>query len=178
MRLEYLILILIIIPFTVTGDDLDLKEANVTGVKYTQLEDGSYNFDVTLYHDDDGEAPNYADSWEVESMNGTLLGTRVLAHSHGTVEFTRSANIGIPEDIDELVIRGHDQIHGYGGQVILVKISTNERILYDQGAEMMNFTDKIFSEIESPISDQNEAIISQIYIFSIFIFVYIKKIDN
>ncbi|MDY7081337.1 MAG: hypothetical protein SXQ77_02765, partial [Halobacteria archaeon] len=42
-------------------DDLDLREANVVGVSF-DVEDDVYNFDVTLYHDDDGES-GYANWW-------------------------------------------------------------------------------------------------------------------
>jgi hypothetical protein len=36
---------------TVSSDDLDLREANVTEVSVTDDGDGTYRFSVTLYHD-------------------------------------------------------------------------------------------------------------------------------
>ena len=49
---------------------LDLREANVTGVAVTNSGGQDYRFDVTLYHDDDGE-DGYADWWQVETLAGT-----------------------------------------------------------------------------------------------------------
>ena len=90
---------------------LDLREANVTDVEVERDGAGRYRFDVTLYHDDDGE-DGYANWWQVETLAGKRLGRRELLHAHGTQEFTRSATIEIPEGIDRVVVRGHDQIHG------------------------------------------------------------------
>jgi hypothetical protein len=51
-----------------SGDtDLDLREANVVDVAF-EGSGGSYRFDVTLYHDDDGES-GYADWWQVETLD-------------------------------------------------------------------------------------------------------------
>ncbi|MEF8853286.1 MAG: hypothetical protein V5A28_12860, partial [Haloarculaceae archaeon] len=67
--------------------DLDLREANVVGVAFAGG-DGTYDFDVTLYHDDDGE-DGYANWWQVESLDGAQLGRRTLLHAHSTDPFTR-----------------------------------------------------------------------------------------
>lgn len=48
-----------------------------------------------------------------------------------------------------MVIRGHDQNYGFGGQVALVKISTNEIYFIDQGEEVMDFSEYIFDELSS-----------------------------
>jgi hypothetical protein len=47
-----LILILIVTP--VSSSNIDLREANVVKVDYKLIEGTEYNFDVTLFHDDDG----------------------------------------------------------------------------------------------------------------------------
>jgi hypothetical protein len=60
--------------------DLDLREANVVGVAVAR-EGGAVSFDVTLHHDDDGE-DGHANWWQVERLDGTRLGRRVLAHPH------------------------------------------------------------------------------------------------
>jgi hypothetical protein len=117
---------------TTTGDgDLDLREANVTAVAVEAVE-GGYRFDVTLYHDDDGE-DGYANWWQVESRSGDRLGRRELLHAHGTREFTRSATV----DLDEpcVVVRGHDQTHGYGGRAMLVNVETGATRAVDQGSD-------------------------------------------
>jgi hypothetical protein len=109
-----------------TQDQLDLREANVTNVVIEHLGEGRIRFDVTLLHDDDGEAPSYADRWEVVDADGDLLGERILTHSHGTQPFTRSAILHIEVDLSVVHVRGHDMLHGYGGQSMSVDLSTGE----------------------------------------------------
>lgn len=106
--------------------DLDMREANVLAVEFEQLEDGRYRFDVTLIHDDDGEAPEYADGWQVESEDGALLGQRSLTHAHGNQPFTRSLTIEIPAGIAIVIVRGHDMQHAFGGQSMRVNLQTGE----------------------------------------------------
>lgn len=123
-----------------TGEELDLVEANVTGVDYSRTEtDGAYRFSVTLYHDDSGE-DGYANWWQVETLNGEQLGRRELLHAHGTREFTRSETIQIPEGNQYVVVRGHDETHGYGGRAFIVDIDSDEREPVNQGSEPENFS--------------------------------------
>ncbi|WP_336034926.1 hypothetical protein [Halobacterium yunchengense] len=124
---------------TATADgeaDLDLREANVTGVAVERT-DGGVRFDVTLYHDDDGE-DGYANWWQVESLGGDRLGRRDLAHAHGTREFTRSATVDVG-DATCVVVRGHDQTHEYGGQVALVDVASGTVRFGRQGPEPESF---------------------------------------
>jgi hypothetical protein len=118
------------------GADLDLREANVTAVTVEETADG-HRFDVTLYHDDGGE-DGYANWWQVETLDGTRLGRRELLHAHGTQEFTRSTTV----DIDEpcVVVRGHDQTHGYGGRAMLVNAATGATRAADQGSDPREFS--------------------------------------
>jgi hypothetical protein len=106
-------------PTATESPDLDLREANVVGVAVESVGDGEYRFDVTLYHDDEGE-DGYANWWQVETRAGERLGRRELAHAHGTREFTRSATVAVPDDAWPVVVRGHDRTHGYGGRAALV----------------------------------------------------------
>jgi hypothetical protein len=122
------------------GTELDLLEANVTGVAVEAGSDG-YRFDVTLFHDDDGEA-GYADWWQVETRTGDRLGRRELLHPHGTREFTRSETIAIPEGTDCVVVRGHDQTHGYGGLAVLVTPATGATRTVRQGSEPVSMADE------------------------------------
>jgi hypothetical protein len=108
------------------GAELDLREANVLAVSFEALGDASFRFDVTLLHDDDGEAPSYADSWQVWDAEGNMLGERVLTHSHGSQPFTRSATITIPANVTTVFIRGHDMEHGHGGQSMQVDLESGE----------------------------------------------------
>ena len=127
----------ILLTGAATASELDLREANVTGVAL-QPADGGYRFAVTLHHDDDGEA-GYADWWQVETLQGRQLGRRELAHPHGTRPFTRSATIHVPEGVRFVVVRGHDQEHGYGGRVAVVELATGAVEGIRQGPEPRDF---------------------------------------
>ena len=96
------------------------------GVEFEVLENDQYRFDVTLIHDDDGESPRYADRWVVEDLYGNQLGERILLHAHGNLPFTRSATLEIPEGIETVVIRGHDQLHGFGGQSLELNLQSGQ----------------------------------------------------
>lgn len=95
-------------------------------VQYELVDQNTYRFDVTLVHDDDGEAPSFADRWVVEDEDGYALGDRMLLHAHGSQPFTRSATIEIPSDVKVVIVRGHDQLHGFGGQAIVLNLETGE----------------------------------------------------
>ena len=116
------------------SSELDLREANVTGVSVAAGSGSTVEFDVTLFHDDEGE-DGYANWWQVETRDGERLGRRELLHAHGTREFTRSAEIEVPEGVDCVVVRGHDQTHGYGGQAALVTVGTGTVRFVGQGSE-------------------------------------------
>lgn len=111
---------------TETEAALELDYANVVAVEFEQLDDQRYRFEVTLHHDDEGEAPAYADAWQVEDLDGNVLGVRELLHSHGTRPFTRSKVIDIPAGVESVIVRGHDQTHGFGGQIMRVNLQTGE----------------------------------------------------
>ena len=115
------------------SSELDLSEANVVGVEFEER-DGAQQFDVTLHHDDDGE-DGYANWWQVETTDGERLGRRELLHAHGTREFTRSETVSVPESVTRVVVRGHDQTHGYGGQAMVVDLTTDQTRAVRQGEE-------------------------------------------
>jgi hypothetical protein len=97
-------------------------EVDVVGVKVTKAGGDVYRFDVTLRHADEGWE-HYADRWEVVSLDGGKLGQRVLAHPHVDEQpFTRSASITIPAGTTEVIVRGHDLVHGYGGTEMRVSL--------------------------------------------------------
>lgn len=119
------------------SSELDLQEANVIGVELTAAEPG-YEFTVTLHHDDDGE-DGYANWWQVETLDSLELGRRELAHPHSNQPFTRSGTVEVPDDVDCVIVRGHDQTHGYGGQAMLVTVESNATRAVDQGPEPDSF---------------------------------------
>jgi hypothetical protein len=110
----------------------DLREANVVGVA-VESASGGHRFDVTLIHDDDGE-DGYANWWVVEALDGTELGRRELLHPHGTREFTRSTTVDL-RDESCVVVRGHDQTHGYGGRAAVVAVDDGAVSFVDQGTD-------------------------------------------
>ena len=112
---------------TESWQELDLRYAQVLDVTYEILESFQVRFDVTLIHDDDGESPQFADWWQVEDRSGNILGKRILTHSHGNLPFARSATIEIPSHVESIIIRGHDMLHGFGGQVIQLNLMTGEK---------------------------------------------------
>ena len=115
------------------GPTLDLREANVVGV--TVASDGDdYRFEVTLYHDDDGE-DGYANWWQVERLDGERLGRRELLHAHSTAPFTRAATMSVPAAVGCVVVRGHDETHGYGGRLAVVDLDSGAVRGVDQGSE-------------------------------------------
>ncbi len=122
------------------GDELDLAEANVVGVEVEPAgPEGSYEFAVTLHHDDDGE-DGYADWWQVETLGGARLGRRELAHAHSRQPFTRSATIEVGS-ASCVVVRGHDQSHGYGGRAVAFDLDSTRASGLTQGTEPRSFGD-------------------------------------
>jgi hypothetical protein len=119
--------------------DLDLREANVVDVAI-EREGASVSFDVTLHHDDDGE-PGYANWWQVETVDGQRLGRRELAHAHSNQPFTRSGTFEIRADVSCVIVRGHDQTHGYGGQVMVVSLETGATRAVSQGSDRQSIGD-------------------------------------
>jgi len=113
--------------------ELDLREANVVGVA-VERDGDAHTFDVTLHHDDDGE-DGYANWWQVERLDGERLGRRELLHAHSRQPFTRSETVEVPGDVDCVVVRGHDQTHGYGGRLAVVDLGSGATRAVDQGAE-------------------------------------------
>jgi hypothetical protein len=124
-------------PETDPGDDLDRREANVVGVAVEPV-DGGYRFDVSLHHDDEGEA-GYADWWQVETIRGERMGRRDLAHPHSTQPFTRSTTIDVPSGLSCVVVRGHDQTHGYGGRAMILNLESGATRVVDQGPDAQQF---------------------------------------
>ncbi len=98
-------------------------EADVVGVKAAKSADGSYRFDVTVRHADEGW-DHYADAWDVVGPDGAVLGTRKLAHPHETEQpFTRSlGGVAVPAGTREVTIRAHDSVHEYGGKEFKVTL--------------------------------------------------------
>lgn len=112
-------ILVIIVPAMLTY----AGEADVVKVNVVMAGERTYRFDVTLRHDDTGW-DHYADKWEVVLLDGTVLGTRKLLHPHVNEQpFTRSlSGVRIPNNIQQVLVRAHDSVHAYGGQVLTVDL--------------------------------------------------------
>ena len=83
----------------------------------------SCTFSVTLEHDDEGWH-HYANQWDVMSLDGQLLGSRVLYHPHENEQpFTRSLSaVMIPQGVGQVKVRARDTVHGYSEREVVVDI--------------------------------------------------------
>jgi hypothetical protein len=97
--------------------------ANVIGVDVERTGD-TYRFEVTVRSADTGPE-KYADAWEVRTTDGVLLGVRELLHDHvGEQPFTRSlAGVGVPDDVERVVVAARDSEVGFCGQTLTVAIA-------------------------------------------------------
>ncbi|MFZ0488338.1 MAG: hypothetical protein WAL83_15185 [Arenicellales bacterium] len=98
-------------------------EADVLKADVTCDSQSVCGFSVTVQHTDEGW-DHYADKWEVLSPGGDLIAVRKLLHPHEDEQpFTRSLDdVRIPAGVDEVTIRAHDSVHGYGGKELVVQI--------------------------------------------------------
>jgi hypothetical protein len=98
-------------------------EADVVDVAVSCNSDSICRFDVTVRHDDEGWE-HFANRWEILSPDGEVLATRELAHPHVNEQpFTRSlGNVSIPPGLSKVLVRAHDLVHEYGGEVLVVQL--------------------------------------------------------
>ena len=66
----------------------------------------------------------YADAWEIRTMDGDVLGTRVLAHPHVDEQpFTRSlTDVEIPGDVTTVEVAARDSVVGFCGTTATVAV--------------------------------------------------------
>ena len=111
-----------------------LANADVVFVQAVLEIDGTWTFQVTVQHPDNGWE-DYADGWDVVTPDGTILTadpgdiyTRLLLHPHEAEQpFTRSqVGIQVPPGVTQVRVRAHDIVDGYGGREILVDLTLDE----------------------------------------------------
>lgn len=95
--------------------------ADVVAAAATQADDGTWRFDVTVASADTGW-DKYADAWEVRLPDGTVAGTRALAHPHVDEQpFTRSlSGIVVPDDVGSVTVAARDSVEGFCGESVEV----------------------------------------------------------
>ena len=119
MRLAAGILILML---GLTGQGLVYAgEAKIIDVKVECS--SSCTFSVTLEHGDEGW-DHYANQWDVVTLDGSLLKSRVLYHPHENEQpFTRSVSgVKIPTGTKAVKIRAKDSKHGYSAEEYIVQL--------------------------------------------------------
>jgi hypothetical protein len=114
---------LLVIPFFLFSTLAHAGKADVLKVEVKKTTAGLYQFEVTVSHADEGWE-HYADKWDVLSPDGTVLGTRTLFHPHVDEQpFTRYlVGVKVPEGVNEVTVRAHDLVHGYGGKSVTVAV--------------------------------------------------------
>lgn len=82
-----------------------------------------FSISATIAHTDTGEE-HYANKFDILSPDGTILGTRILAHPHVDEQpFTRSVgSVSIPANVTHVVIRASDNVHGLGKQTVAIEL--------------------------------------------------------
>ena len=99
------------------------SEADVIDVKVIRGDDGSFTFNVTVRHEDEGWN-HYADHWLILDKDEQLIAARKLMHPHVKEQpFTRSLSyIQIPDEVTEVIIRAHCSTDNYSGKDMVLKI--------------------------------------------------------
>lgn len=90
-------------------------QASVLDATVVANPDGTYGFNVTVSHADEGWQ-HYANKWDVLDPDGNVIATRVLYHPHVNEQpFTRSlGRVEIPIGVTRVVLRASDSVHGDG----------------------------------------------------------------
>lgn len=98
-------------------------EADIIAATASQAANGTWTFDVTVSHSDEGW-DHYADAFDVLTLDGEVLGQRVLAHPHVNEQpFTRSLRgVVISDHMTKIKIVARDSVHTYGGNELIVEL--------------------------------------------------------
>lgn len=117
MKTVKLLLLALLLPFG------KLQAGEVTIVDVRVECPSTCTFSVTLQHADEGWN-HYADQWDVVTLDGQLLKSRVLYHPHVDEQpFTRSlAGVLVPRELKQVKIRARDSRHGYSQREVVVDL--------------------------------------------------------
>lgn len=109
---------LILSSLLLLASSIFANEVKIVKVKALCDENKICRFDVTLQHEDKGWE-HFANKWEIYTPDNKLIATRTLFHPHVKEQpFTRSlAKVKIPTDLKTVIIKAHDNVHGYSSQI-------------------------------------------------------------
>lgn len=95
----------------------------VLAVELTETALGVFTVSATV-RSVDIAGVSYADAWEVRALDGTVLGTRILAHPHPNEQpFTRSLSaVEIPREITAVEVEARDSVRGFCGVGLTVEV--------------------------------------------------------
>lgn len=108
------------------NDDLDY--AQVIEVTATEQANGTWRFEATVEHNDEGW-DHYADGWQVlVHESDEQIAERELLHPHvNEMPFTRSeSGVSIPDGVSEVRVRAKCNVHGFGGREVVVDLNEAE----------------------------------------------------
>ena len=99
------------------------QEPVIQKVLASQSDDGTWRFDVTILHPDEGWT-HYADGWRILDMDGNELGMRVLYHPHVDEQpFTRSLpGVEIPDGTTQVQVQARDNPGGWNSGTTVVTL--------------------------------------------------------
>ena len=123
LLMRYLLQSLFVSFFLIASDFALAGVADVMNAKAACSQDSTCNFTVTVKHADSGW-DHYANQWEILSLEGEVLGVRILHHPHVNEQpFSRSlSGVSIPSSIKSVKIRARDSVHGYGGKELTLEL--------------------------------------------------------
>lgn len=104
------------------GTQVFADPAVVRDVTYTKS-GALWTFNVTLSHDDTGW-DDYANAWRISTPDGTVIGTRKLAHPHVNEQpFTRSlSGVKVPDGVRELRFEASESVGGWTSESYMLKL--------------------------------------------------------
>ncbi|MBO6520545.1 MAG: hypothetical protein JJ900_08635 [Rhodospirillales bacterium] len=103
---------------------LSADEPAVLDVTAFANPDGTYGFNVTVTHRDEGWS-HYADKWEViGGSDNRVLGTRTLYHPHVDEQpFTRTlSHVEVPIGVTQVTVRAYCNTTGVGARTFTVTL--------------------------------------------------------
>lgn len=120
---KFVIAVLAAAVSAVVASPVSAGQASVLDATVVANADGTYGFNVTVSHADEGWR-HYADKWEVLDETGNVIATRVLYHPHVDEQpFTRSlGRVEIPIGVTRVTIRASDTVHGAGARTFTLDL--------------------------------------------------------